>query len=159
MAIIAVKPSTSPRLIAQSYAPVTRSSNNSTDNTYTTLATVTVKGGTMGLNDKIVIEQDWKYTNSASTKNMRVDWGGNWITAAPATTTDRSCIMLAIKNANSLTSQTMLNSTTYGSGAEVTTSVNTAQDVAIDLRCNWGANVASESITLVGYSVWLYPSA
>lgn len=147
-----------PVLISQSYAPVTRSSNNSTDATYLTLASVTVPGGTMNANGKIVIEQDWGYTSSASTKNLRIDWGGQWMTAAPATTTARSCFMLAIKNANSLVSQTALNSTAFGSGAAITTAVDTTQDVTIDFRCNWSANVASEQITLIGYSIWYYPS-
>ena len=147
-----------PRLIAQSYAPVTRSSNNSTDTTYTTLATVTVPGGTMNANGKIVIEQDWKYTNSASTKTLRVDWGGNWITGPTATTTANAWFVLAVKNANSRSSQIMLNGTAYStSNLDTTTAVDTSADVAIDFKCNWGANVASEQIILRGYSVWYYP--
>jgi hypothetical protein len=65
--------------------------------------------------------------------------------------------MLAIKNANSLVSQTALNSTAFGSGAAITTAVDTTQDVTIDFRCNWSTNVASEQITLIGYSIWYYP--
>jgi hypothetical protein len=147
-----------PRCIAQSYAPVTRSSNNSTDTTYTTLATVTVPAGTMNANGKIVIEQDWKHTNSAGTKNLRVDWGGNWITGPSVTTTVNSYFMLAIKNANSLASQIMLNGIAFASSnLDTTSAVDTTQDVAIDFKCNWGANVASEQIILRGYSVWYYP--
>lgn len=159
MSVVAVKAGPFVKLIAQSYTPVTRSSNNSTDATYQTLASVTLPGGTMNLNGKIVIEQDWSYTNSANTKNMRIDWGGNWMTAASATTTAQSWLVLAIKNANSLTSQIALNSTTYGSGAALTAAVDTTQNVNIDFRCNWGANVIGESITLLGYSIWYYPGS
>lgn len=146
-----------PRLISQSYAAVSRSSNNSTDNTYFTLATVTVPGGTMNYSGKIVIEQDWAYTNSVNTKNLRIDWGGTWMTAVPATSTNRAWLALAVKNANSLASQTALNSSAFGLGAEITTAVDTTQDVAVDFRCNWGANVVGEQIILRGYSVWYYP--
>lgn len=149
-----------PILIAQSYSPVTRSSKNGVggnDTDYITLASVTVPGGTMNANGKIVIEQDWGYTSSANTKNLRIDWGSQWLTAAPATATARSYFMLAIKNANSLVSQIALNGIAFASGDAITTAVDTTQDVAIDFRCNWGANVASEQIILLGYSVWYYP--
>jgi hypothetical protein len=147
-----------PILISQSYAPVTRSSNNSTDATYTTLATVTVPGGLMNLNGKVVIEQDWKFTSSASSKTLRVDWGGNWITGPSVTTTQNAYYMLAVKNANSLSSQIMLNGTTFNiSPLDTFTTVDTTQDVAIEFKCNWNANVASEQIILRGHSVWYYP--
>lgn len=151
-------PGTLPRLISQSYAPVTRSSDNATDTSYVTLATVTVPGGTMNYNGKIVIEQDWRHTSSVSAKNLRIDWGGTWMTAAPVSAnTNRSFLLLSIKNANSLASQTALNSSTFGSGTEVTAAIDTTQSVAIDFRCNWGANVVGEQIILLGYSVWYYP--
>jgi hypothetical protein len=147
-----------PILISQSYSPVTRSSNNSTDTTYVTLATVTVPGGTMNYNGKIVIEHDWKYTNSASTKGLRIDWGGVWIAGPSVSASVNACFMLTIKNANSPNSQLLLDSTTYSTSArDATASADTTQDVAIDIKCNWGANVASEQIILRGYSIWYYP--
>lgn len=147
-------------LVAQSYVAVPRSSDGATDATYTTLATVMVPGGLMNANGKIVIEQDWKHTNSASTKTLRVDWGGNWITGPTVTTTWNSAFMLAVKNTNSLSSQIMLNSTSYGSSSlDTTTAVDTTQPVAIDFKCNWSTNVAAEQIILRGYSVWYYPGS
>lgn len=152
-----------PMLISQSYVPVTRSSRNGVggsplDTDYVTLATVTVPAGTMNYNGKIVIEQDWKHTNSANTKNLRIDWGGNWITGPSVTAVVNSLFLLVIKNANSLSSQVMLNGIAYSSSAlDTTSSVDTTQDVAIDFKCSWGANVAGEQIILRGYSVWYYP--
>src|SRR5690242_20169101 len=144
-----------PVLVAQSYVAVPRSSDNSTDATYTTLATVTVPGGLMNANGKLIIEQDWKHTGSASTKNLRVDWGGNWITGPSVTTAVNSWFVLAIKNANSLSSQIMLNGTNYSTSTlDTTTAVDTSQNVAIDFKCNWNANVVGEQIILRGYSVW-----
>jgi len=146
-------------LISQAYSPATRTSENSSaDTRYVTLASVTVPAGTMNYNGKIVIEQDWKYTNSSSNKTLRVDWGGEWITGPAVSTSARACFMLAIKNANSLRAQTILNSTYFSTSTlDTTASADTTQDVAIEFRCNWAANVASEQITLLGYSIWYYP--
>lgn len=153
-----ISPLASPVLISQSYAPVTRSSDNATDTSYVTLATVTVPGSLMNYNGKLMIEQDWKNTNSASVKTLRVDWGGNWITGPSVTTNVNSYFLLAIKNANSLVSQIMLNGIGFSSSnLDTTAAVDTSQAVAIDFKCNWGANVAGEQIILRGYSVWYYP--
>lgn len=151
-----------PVLISQSYSAVTRSSKNGAggsplDTDYVTLASVTLPGGTMNYNGKVVIEQDWKCTSSVSTKNLRIDWGGTWMTGPSLTTSSRAWFTFAVKNANSLAVQTALNGTAFSAGTEVTAAVDTTKDVPIDFRCNWGANVASESIILVGYSVWYYP--
>ena len=51
-----------PQRIAQSFAPVTRSSNNSTDTGWVVLASIVVPGGTMGVNSKLVIIVDWDVT-------------------------------------------------------------------------------------------------
>lgn len=152
-----------PSRIAQSYAPVTRSSRNGVggsplDTDYVTLGTVVVPGGTMNYNGKIVIEYDWKYTNSASIKGLRIDWGGVWISGPSVSTSVNACFMLALKNANSLSSQILLDSTAYSTSTrDATASADTTQDVAIDFRCNWGANVAGEQIILRGFSVWYFP--
>jgi hypothetical protein len=147
-------------LVAQSYVAVSRSSDSSTDATYTTLATVTVPGGLMNANGKLIIEQDWKHTGSASTKTLRVDWGGNWITGPTVTTAVNSWFVLAVKNANSLSSQILLNGTNYSTSTlDTTTAVDTSQNVAIDFKCNWSTNVVGEQIILRGYSVWYYPGS
>lgn len=150
-----------PLLISQSYAPFTRSSTNGVgiaDTEVQTLATVIVPGGMMNKNGKIVIEQDWKYTSSASVKTLRVDWGGVWVSGPTATTSVRAMFMLTVKNLNSLSVQSLLNFTSYGTSTiDPALTSDTAKDVAIDFRCQWGANVASEQIILLGYSVWYYP--
>lgn len=162
MTIVATRNGPVVSLVSQYYAPSTRSSTNGVgpvvDTDYVTLATVTVPGGLMNSNGKLIIEQDWKHTGSASTKTLRVDWGGNWITGPTVTTAVNSWFVLGIKNANSLTSQIMLNGTNYSTSTlDTTASVNTASDVAIDFKCNWSALASGEQIILRGYSVWYYP--
>lgn len=151
-----------PVLISQSYSPVTRSSTNgvgTNDTDFQTLASVTVPGGTMNKNGLISVEQDWKYTNSTSIKTLAMDWGGanvSWGTAGSGVV--RSCYRIAIKNTNSLTAQNVFNNTTYGNAAaDAAPAINTANDVLIDHKCKWSANVASEQIILLGYSIWYYP--
>jgi hypothetical protein len=151
-----------PILISQSYSPITRSSDNSTDTAFQTLYSVTLPGNTMNYNGKLVIEQDWKGTSSSNAKTLRVDWGGNWITGPTMSTNVNAAFMLAIKNANSLSSQIMLNGTSYStSDLDTTTSVDTTQDVVIDFKCSWTSNVVgavgTEKIILRGYSIWYYP--
>lgn len=149
-----------PLLISQSYAPASRTSNNSTDTSWVTLGTVTIIGNTMNLNGKCVIESSWRFPASASTKQIRLDWGGFWvagpyITGATYQTAD---VLIGIKNANSKSSQILLNTYSYGLSAEnITSTVDTSNNTNIDLRCSWNANVAAETITLLGYSVWYYP--
>lgn len=147
--------------VHQSYAPITRSSTNgiiTNDTDFQTMASIIVPGGTMNYNGKLVIEHDWKHTNSIRQKTLRIDWGGAWIAGPVVTTSLRSLFLLAIKNTNSLSSQTLLNSVSYGTvPLDTTAGVDTTQDARIELKCNWDANVASEEIILLGYSIWYYP--
>lgn len=152
--------------IAQSYAGWTRSSLNSTvttpaDNAYVTIATVTVPAGTMGANSKLVIVTDYDYTNSASTKTLAVDWGGSNISGPTFTTTGAVKIILEIINKNSRSSQIILNNNSYGTDtvAHLTASKDTASDVAIDFKVKWSAAALTETITLLGYSIWHYPGS
>ena len=157
-AVAATLQAASALLIAQSYAPITRSSDNSTDTTFVTLASVTIPAGTMNPNSEIVIEQDWKYSNSAGVKVLAVDFGGWNISGPWVTTTARANYRTAIKNLDSYTSQSYFNNQTYGTAtADATTAVDTENVVLVDFKCKWNANVASESITLMGYKVWHSP--
>jgi len=107
-----------------------------------------------------VVTQDWKYTNSTTVKTLAMDWNGVNISAPPATTTVRANYRIAIKNLNSLSSQSIFGHTTFGlAGGDPVGSANTANDVVIDHRCRWSANVTGENITLLGYSIWYYPGS
>lgn len=149
-----------PRLISQSYAPASRTSNNSTDASWVTVGTITVPGATMNLNGKLVMESSWRFPATTSTKQLRLDWGGIWL-AGPYfnnATFQTADLRYSIKNTNSLSSQILLNNYTESPSTEnITANVNTSNDVNIDWRCAWGANVVGETITLLGYSIWYYP--
>lgn len=146
-----------PVLVSQSYQAVTRSSNNSTDTNFEVMASIPLKGRTINLSGKLVIENDWKYTNSAIVKTLATDFGGQNVSGPTVTTTTRSTHLIAVKNMGSLSSQSVLNAIRYGDATELAMSVNTANDVTIDIKCRWSANVAGENIALLGYSVWYYP--
>lgn len=149
-----------PVLVSQSHAPAVLTSDGVNDTTYTTLASVIVPAGTMNLNGEIIVTQDWKYTNSATVKSLALDWNGANVSGPSVTTSVRANYRIAIKNMNSLSSQNIFNNTTFGvSGLDVTGAANTANDVTIDHKCKWSAllGVGAESITLLGYSIWIYP--
>ncbi|WP_074975866.1 hypothetical protein [Nitrosospira multiformis] len=112
------------------------------------------------MNGELVVTQDWKYTNSPTVKTLAMDWNGSNVSGPTATTTVRSNYRISIKNLNSLSSQSIFGNTTFGLAAgDPNGFANTANDVVIDHRCRWSANVLGESITLLGYSIWYYPGS
>lgn len=156
-------------LVAQSYMPFTRTSANgvgTNDTEYHVLASITVPAGTMGPNSRLVITFDWDTpTATVRTKTLAVFFGGILV-AAPTLDSDVNAHTnvfgtIEIKNLNSLASQKVWNGISYGttSNPRVATTKDTSADVAIDFQCKWDANVASETITLLGYSIWHYPGS
>jgi hypothetical protein len=153
--------------IGQQYTGWTRSSTNgvgTNDTDFQTLVTLTIPSGVMGLHSKLVIVADWDVpTLSAGTKTLQMDFGGNNISsptfASGVNSHTNMKAMVEIQNLGSLTSQKISNAITYSTtgNARIATSVNTATDVSLIFKCKWSANIASETITLIGYSVWHYP--
>jgi hypothetical protein len=148
-----------PVRIAQSFAPVVRTSDNATDTGWIVLASIVVRAGTMGANSKLVVVTDWTYTSSASVKTLAMDWGGSNVSGPAYTTTAGAKLMMEIINTNSLTTQRILNASTFTAtpAAHTSTFKDTAADVAIDLKVRWSSNISNENITLLGYSIWHYP--
>lgn len=146
--------------IAQSYAPITRTSANAAgDATAAVLATITMPPYVMRKSSKLRLTMDWAYVNSVATKTISVLFGGTPIASPSFTTTVATKILTEIVNADSYSAQKVYNSTSYGStaNAHVSGGVDTKAAVAIDLRCAWGAATASETITLLGYTLELIP--
>lgn len=150
-----------PQLIGQSYAGWTRSSANAAgDADYVILTSVTVPGGTMGLNSVLRIVLDWEYTNSVRQKTLVLDWGGLSASAPVVSTSSGMKSLTEIANKNSLSIQTIQAHNDYGPATRLPNRTqNTANDVVIDIRTKWDAPVASETITLIGYSIWHYPGS
>jgi hypothetical protein len=154
-----------PVQVAQSYAGWTRSSNGvSGDNVYGILQSVTIPGGLMGPNSKLSIVSEWEYSSSTNTKIMGLNFGATEI-GAPSIATNgykSASLLTDIINLNSLTSQKTSNAITFSltNNARIATAINTANDSTVSFKCAWGAaGVASESITLLGYSIWHYPGS
>lgn len=151
-----------PRLIAQTYTAVTRSSDNATDTSYVTLSSTTLPGGVMNLNGELIITQDWKVNASATKKYLALDWGGSNVNASEVTDSNvqRTNYRIAIKNLNSLSTQSIFGHITFGGAwGNPTATADTTADVTIDHKCKWAANIVGEQIALIGYSVWYYPGS
>lgn len=158
-----------PMLVSQQYTAVSRLSQNTIiapndDTAYVTIATATLPGGTMGLHSKLVIIPDWDYPASASRKLMAVDFGASNISAvdidgASLPTYRMGKILLELQNLGSLSVQKTMNGSSYGvsPNPRVSSAIDTSQDVTISFKCKWNAATLSETITLLGYSIWHWP--
>jgi hypothetical protein len=67
--------------------------------------------------------------------------------------------MTEVQNLNSLFSQKTMNGSSYGvsNSPRIVTSIDTSVAVTIDFKVKWSAAVVSETLTLLGYSIWHYP--
>lgn len=117
----------------------------------------------MGLKSKLVIVSDWDVL-AANTKHLAVNFGGSNVGGAftVVTPTTTLKVLTEVQNLDSLLSQSAFNSETHGRQAatRIATAIDTSADVVIDFTCRWTANVGtSQTITLVGYSIWHYPGS
>ena len=142
-------------VLAQSAVAVTAPA----DTNENTLATYTLPGGTMGLNDSIEAWVVFTNNNSGGTKTFKIDFGGTDYLAGSATTTLAYHAIKQITNRNSLSSQVGAASAMgigTGAGAVVTSSVNTAADVVITITGTKSSG--ADTITLEAYSIRLIRS-
>lgn len=156
-----------PFLISQSFVPVTRTAQNSIvdpndDTDLVAMATIAIRGGLMGINSRLLIEAHWDHSSPTGTKTYAYTLGGTNFASPGYTTQGSVWNVFDIFNTGSLTSQKYLNSTPqYGLSATAvhsTLSINTANNMTLLISCKWsGATPNTETITLLGYSVWHYP--
>jgi hypothetical protein len=151
----------SSQYVSQCAVPITRASNNSSDTTEMTLASVKVPGGLMGLNSRLEIVCRWKFTGSTNTKIMAIYFNNIVISSISLNTLANVSgkFLVEIENQGSLLSQEIFNGSSYAvsNSAAVATTVDTSLDQLIDIRCKWGSNVSGESIVLKRYSIIHYP--
>lgn len=150
-----------PRILARSAVPASVTGTL----TETTLATVTIPGGTIGANGRLRITTLWTFTGSTNAKVLRVRLGGingtSFLGHSQATAANVVArAQIEIANRNSESSQvgyTGGNVTTWGaSTAAVTTGTrNTAADQ--DLLFTGTLTNTGETITLEYYIVELLP--
>lgn len=133
-----------------SMTAVSRSSNNSTDASESSLASVVLPGGTLGPNDWLRITTTWTYTNSVSTKRLFVDIGGVDFTEYSSTpSTVLAQLFTILGNTGTTGSQKGQSEFMSGVGTSgfdiVTSTLNTAQNQTIDFRCRWQVNISSST--------------
>ncbi len=151
-------------------APVTRTSNNSTDATETALDTCYVPVGIVLPNSVIRIWSLWSFTNNnSSTKTMAIRMdsdpisspssGGTAFLTSAQTTNLCQTLTTQAKFANSLASQYMINANaslggTSNSNAVRNTTVDFSVPRNITFCVSWSANQAvTETCTLYGWVV------
>jgi hypothetical protein len=129
----------------------------------TTLATVAVPAGAMGLNGAVEIRTTWSNTNSANNKTPRVRFGGAsgtvYFAVILTTTVAYLDIPRRIRNRNSASSQVGVTSSggTFGTsgGAPTTSTVDTS--ATVDVVITGQLANSGENLTLESYEVWLLP--
>lgn len=125
----------------------------------TSLGSVIIPGGLMGLRGGLRIKGFFSYTNSASIKTILIEFptGGSAL-GTGATTTATAQFDLMIWNNNSLVSQKFFNSIP-DSGLIVTAIGSMAANTAVDQTLNFSGQLASgaDSLILQSYSVELLP--
>jgi hypothetical protein len=154
-----------PVRIYQSHVPVTITGDGVGDTTYRDSGGFTVPAGTMNLNGELVIVSSWDAAPSGATttKSINLMWGGVSIGVPTfAGTTQQSIeVMTRIKNANSLTTQRIHNTSNFGvaSTVHLTKNSDTAGAVAFLTQGKFSVQAAAETLVMVGLSCWYYPGA
>lgn len=130
----------------------------------TTLATVTVPAGAMGLNGGVLIVTAWNATVNANAKTPRIRLGGTGGTVyfSPAAASTASFgANTSIRNRGAANSQVGGAAATSASGSGVsglalpTSSVDTT--ASVDLVISGQLGTGTDTLTLERYEVWLLP--
>lgn len=118
---------------------------------------VVIPAGLIGPNDNWYVEHLWSWPNSATTKTLRLKFGGTTIMSSAATTSASGRGSTHIYMRDSKTAQIYPNATAApswqdaqsSSGANTTATIDTNSDITISLTGQWGtAGAGSNLITL-----------
>jgi hypothetical protein len=126
----------------------------------TTLATVTIPAGAMGLNGGLQIRTLWTVTNNANAKTLRVKFGSMLALQLQAAGATGAQALTCIRNRNSASSQVGFAPGSNGLGTTVLSTPslgteNSATNVTLDITAQLG--VGTDTATLESYEVWLLP--
>lgn len=125
----------------------------------TTLASIVIPGGMLGLNGAIRVVSAFSYTNSANTKSLRIKLGGVTASSTGPTTSASVQGYAMIRNRgaeNSQVSFTNFLGSAVSSAAVTTLSADTSVNQALTITAQL-ADIG-ETITLEGYTVEVLPS-
>lgn len=147
-----------PRKIAQSFSPIQRDGAATGSNSWFVMKRITITGGTIKPNSKLIIVNDWSFTSSALTKSLGMDFGGTNFSGPGFTTQLQVKTMMEIQ-AIGIASQRVQNTTNFATNSVyVSLTKDLTADQLLDIKCMWSAADASgESIILLGHSVYLLP--
>lgn len=140
-----------PRVVGQSAvaASVTGTTNE------TTLATILIPAGALGVNGSLRITTLWSYTNSANNKTIQVKFGGTAFFSAINTTTASYNDQTIIRNRSVSTQVAHLANAGNRLGSSGSAPTTGAIDTAVAQTVTITGTLASagETITLEGYTV------
>lgn len=150
------RPADMVRVLAQSgvAASVTGTTNE------TTLATITLPGGAMGINGGVRIHTLWSMTNNANNKTQKVKFGGTSILFYTLTSVAGNQTLTIYRNRGAANSQVGLANSSTGIGntssAPTTSSIDTSADVTILITGQLATG--TDTLTLEAYSVEVLPA-
>lgn len=148
-----------PILIAKTNQVFTRESVNAAgDSTFTALTSFILPAGIMGPNGSLIYEYEVSYTNSASTKQFRLQIGATAITPETPGTTTTNYNQRGEWHNTSLTTQKYRGSFSKqgpNTTGFITTAIDTSADQTVDFMGRWLAAAASEVIGLESLRVWV----
>jgi hypothetical protein len=156
--VIASSLNIAPQYIGQSYVPVTRLSDNTSDDTVWMVMASIPLPAVMGPNSMIKIIPEWGLP-STDTKIVRIMFGGSEISAITLTTTIENKFLIEVQNLGSLGQQGIFNGSSYAAttNARISTTVDTSIPQTIEFMAKWTAAVSAKTITLRGYSIVHFP--
>lgn len=126
----------------------------------TTIATITVPGGSMGPNGALRITTLWTTTNSAGTKTGRVKFNGTAYTTFQHTTSVGAQLLTVIRNRNSQSSQVGAGNNLYysaGGTAHPTSTHDTSGN--LDITITGQHSNGADTITIDSYIVEVFYGA
>ncbi|MFD2271823.1 hypothetical protein ACFS07_13325 [Undibacterium arcticum] len=128
--------------------------------TETTLASVTIPGGVMGLNGSLRITTLWSCTNNANNKTFNVRFGGTSICSNTSMNSSVAYIdRRVLHNRNSLISQVAMPGANGGSGNSTVALVTMTKDTSVDqlLTITMALANTGDTVTLESYTVEVLP--
>ena len=155
-----------PYIYAKSNISVARNSTNTSgtggvdDDEEVTHATVTIPGGLLVGSTSIFIYAFFRSTSSVSTKTFGLRVGGTSYGTISATTNAGNQLALFLHADNASNDQKAVNNAAgafQGAGSIFDGSKDFSQDIDFTFTSRWGAAVASETITLESYLIWVFP--
>lgn len=140
--------------IAQSAVQISRTG----DTNENTLASVTIPGGTIGINGQVEIEVLVSVTNNANTKTLRVKFGATTYVTQALPSVASAQYRQRIANRGVANSQVaLILPASFGSttAALTTSAVDTSADVVVAITGQLGTS--TDTITLESYRIIVYP--